>query len=75
MFKLEVEKDGEFVTVYTRNLSTGVEVGGTITGEETDKVSDTKFLSEVATPQELIFPFWFPPRGASSGKPIIFEGV
>jgi hypothetical protein len=41
MFKLEVEKDGEFVTVYTRNLSTGVEVGGTITGEETGKVSDT----------------------------------
>jgi hypothetical protein len=37
MFKLEVEKDGEFVTVYTRNLSTGVEVGGTITGEETGK--------------------------------------
>jgi hypothetical protein len=40
--KLEVSKEGVFETVYTRNLTTGVQTGGNITGENAGKVTDTK---------------------------------
>ena len=40
--KLEVSKEGVFETVYTRNLTTGVQTGGSITGENAGKVTDTK---------------------------------
>jgi hypothetical protein len=39
--KVEVEKDGAFVTVYTRSFATGAQVGGLITGEASGKVTDT----------------------------------
>jgi hypothetical protein len=32
--KLEVDKNGTFVTVYTRNLTTDAETGGYITGDD-----------------------------------------
>jgi hypothetical protein len=40
--KLEVDKYGTFTTVYTRNLTTGAEDGGHITGDDDrGRVSDT----------------------------------
>jgi hypothetical protein len=40
--KLEVDKNGTFVTVYTRNLTTDAETGGYITGDDNrGRVSDT----------------------------------
>jgi hypothetical protein len=49
-FKVEVEKDGAFVTVYTRSFATGAQVGGLITGEASGKVTDTTItLNTIST--------------------------